>query len=249
MENINFELPTCWGELSQDELRWVYVRMARYSGTGEHAWLSVASEFALKRGRITVLSPYGRNWLIRYKGKKQVMDREEFTAVCRSLEWLSGIPEIPLRLDHIDEAQAVDADVIDVLPFSSWLTLENYWQGYNSTRDESLLREMARILYPDLPDGRRLSPAEKINIFYWWAAVKERVARMFPHFYRSTGENADTPDPDTIRRAIDAQIRALTKVDITKEGQVLEMTAARALTELDAQAREYEELNRKYPKK
>ena len=48
---------------------------------------------------------------------------------------------------------------------------------------------------------------------------------------------------------MNAQIRALTKGDVTKEAQILALDAMRALTELDALAREYEELNRKYPKK
>ena len=44
------------------------------------------------------------------------------------------------------------------------------------------------------------------------------------------------------------QIRALTKGDITKEAQVLAMDVWRALTELDAQAKEYDELKRIYKK-
>ena len=47
---------------------------------------------------------------------------------------------------------------------------------------------------------------------------------------------------------MNAQIRALTKGDITKERDILNMDTWRALTELDALAREYEEINRKYGK-
>ena len=47
---------------------------------------------------------------------------------------------------------------------------------------------------------------------------------------------------------MNAQIRALTKGDITKEKQVLAMDTWRALAELDAQAKEYEEMQRKYGK-
>jgi hypothetical protein len=49
-----------------------------------------------------------------------------------------------------------------------------------------------------------------------------------------------------VKDAMNAQIRALTKGDITKEKEVLTMDCWRALTELDAIARETEELNRKY---
>ena len=48
---------------------------------------------------------------------------------------------------------------------------------------------------------------------------------------------------------MNAQIRALTKGDITKEAEVLKMDVWRALTELDAIAYENQELDRKYGKK
>ena len=47
-----------------------------------------------------------------------------------------------------------------------------------------------------------------------------------------------------LQNIMDTQIRALTKGDITKEREVLQMDVHRALTELDAQAKEYEELKR-----
>lgn len=44
-------------------------------------------------------------------------------------------------------------------------------------------------------------------------------------------------------------IRALTKGDITKEREILALDTHRALTELDAQAKEYQELDKTLPKK
>lgn len=43
---------------------------------------------------------------------------------------------------------------------------------------------------------------------------------------------------------MNAQIRALTAGDITKEARVLEMDCWRALTELDAKAKEAEEMRK-----
>ncbi len=48
---------------------------------------------------------------------------------------------------------------------------------------------------------------------------------------------------------MNAQIRALTKGDITKEKEILSLDTWRALTELNAQAREYKELNAQLNKK
>ena len=52
-----------------------------------------------------------------------------------------------------------------------------------------------------------------------------------------------------LQESMNAQIRALTKGDITKEKEVLHLDTWRALTELDALAKEAEEFNRKYPNK
>ena len=52
-----------------------------------------------------------------------------------------------------------------------------------------------------------------------------------------------------LKDAVNAQIRALTKGDVTKEKEVLAIDTWRALTELDALAKEYDEFNRKYPSK
>jgi len=72
---------------------------------------------------------------------------------------------------------------------------------------------------------------------------------MFPNFFKKVGgdSEAEPPSYDELRRNIDAQIRALTKGDITKEKEILSLDAMRALTELDAQAREYDEIRKKYP--
>ena len=52
-----------------------------------------------------------------------------------------------------------------------------------------------------------------------------------------------------LKDAVNAQIRALTKGDVTKEKEVLAIDTWRALTELDALAKEYDEFSQKYPSK
>ena len=105
---------------------------------------------------------------------------------------------------------------------------------------------MAAVLYAK----EDISPdaSETLGIFYWWATVKDMVSAMFPHlFSTTTGDDQAPPTYDEMRRTIDTQLRALTKGDITKERDILSMETMRALTELDAQAREYEEIKEKYP--
>lgn len=174
------------------------------------------------------------------------MDSEEFSRACSSMEWLRDIPEYPVRLDRIDGADAMAPDPTYDLTLEQWLACDNLYQGYQFTQDHALLRSMAAILYRK--DDICLTPAEEISIFYWWASVKQLVSSMFPHYFQPAPvAGQDIPDADTVRRSVDAQIRALTKGDITKEDQILSMPAIRALTELDAQAKDYQDLNKKYP--
>lgn len=245
METINLNLPTSWAELTQEQLRSIYVQIVHYGGTPE-SWVNVAASFIFRWCGLDVISPYGRNWLIRKDGKEFVMDASEFTSACMSMKFLKEIPETPVRLDHIDGAEAMAADPTYDLTFEQWLACDNLYQGYQFTQDPDLLRSMASILYRK--EDIQLRPSEEISIFYWWASVKQMVSGMFPNFFQPAPVgNQDIPDSDTVRRMMDAQIRALTKGDISKEDQILSMPAIRAITELDAQAKEYHDLNKKYP--
>lgn len=247
METINLTVPTSWSELSQDQLRQIYVLMVRY-GSDSDVWIKLAAASVFRWNGLRLVSPHGRNWIIRVDNQEFVMATPEFAQVCRTMEWLKDIPSEPVRLDFIDGATAMPPDPTYDLTLEQWLTCENYYQGYQYTQDAAHLRSIAAVLYRK--EDICLTPSEEISIFYWWSSVKMMVSAMFPHFFRPAPVNSnEIPDADTVRRSVDAQIRALTKGDISKEEQILSMAAIRALTELDAQAREYEDLNRKYPQK
>ncbi|MBQ1268128.1 MAG: hypothetical protein IIY03_01385, partial [Muribaculaceae bacterium] len=127
------------------------------------------------------------------------------------------------------------------------------YQGYLHTNDDSLIDEMMKVLY-DGWNSKGL-PLERISTFYWFASLKQYFAKTFHHFFQQTGGTdgnllgSAKSIGEQVTEAMNAQIRALTKGDITKEKEVLAMDCWRALTELNAQAKEFEELNRKYPNK
>lgn len=51
-----------------------------------------------------------------------------------------------------------------------------------------------------------------------------------------------------LQEGMDSQIRDITKGDITKEAQILRLDTWRALTELNAQAREYKQIQHQLKK-
>ncbi len=158
------------------------------------------------------------------------------------MDFLDDVPAVPVRLKKIGRHRPLPAD-FEKVPFEKYLFLENLFQGYLNTQQEELLTQMGQILY----DSDQLKPdaAERICIFYWFAALKRYLASLFPNFLTTstaTSGNQMGADLFTILRdATNAQIRALTGGDITKEATIRQMDTHRALTELDAKAREAEE--------
>lgn len=247
MTCIDVSLPMDWEMLSQEELRFVLRSMVRFSDSNSR-WRRVAAVLFYRRAGIKPVCRYGSNWLCRVNGKMEVVDAQQMADAVSRLSWLSEIPKVPVRLEKVGrKSVALPAFPIDVITFSDWLALENLFQGYVYTMEESILQEMSQFLYKPVP--RALKHFELIGVFYWWSAVKAKVAAMFPSFFSPAPvQEAAEPDYDSLRKSVDSQIRALTKGDVSKEDTVLNLPAIRALTELDAQAAEYEELQRKYPK-
>ena len=133
------------------------------------------------------------------------------------------------------------------VPFETYIVVENLYQGFLSTQKDALLDEIAHVLYPGC--SASLTPEERVSIFYWVASLKDMFARRFPDFFQPASANAENLLGSSqnigkqLQESMDAQIRALTKGDITKEREILSLDTWRALTELNAQAKEYKQIN------
>lgn len=259
MAAVNVSVPKGWTELSQDQLRFLLSVMVAVNFSNKNVAYRSQDDYAaqtsaqvqticfFKWSGLTVVCPYGSGWLVRSTDMEFELSAETVAAAITHLSWTRELPLEPVRLENVDGATAIPADISSGLSFDSWLACETQWQRYQILPDDALLRYMAEILYHK--ENIKMTAAETLGIFYWWAGVKNMVSAMFPNFFKSVGGDveAEAPDYDEMRRNIDAQIRALTKGDITKEREILSLDAVRALTELDAQAREYDEIRKKYP--
>lgn len=137
------------------------------------------------------------------------------------------------------------------MPLETFIICDNLYQGYLQTQDDNLLDQLGSTLY-----GKSMTfkPYERINIFYWFAALKDSLANKYSDFFQSTSDAATGGNllgsPSlSVEDAMNAQIRALTKGDVTKEAEVLALDTHHALTELNAQAKEYKDFNAKYGNK
>lgn len=254
---INLTLPKGWNELNQEQLGYLIRLIAKNTKAYNQVVFTSAEDYNSQSfamiatfamfawNDIDVVCPFADGWLIRYGENEFPVDGETIASAIKSLSWIKTVPPYPLRLDRMGGANAIAPEIITDLNFSDWLAAENYWQRYQQSQSDDDLRSLAEILYPGC---KSISDDNILILFYWYASAKTVISARFPHFFRQTSgsENQSPLSLDNQRRAVDAQIRALTKGDITKEEQILNMNADRALTELDALAKEYEELNKKY---
>lgn len=241
---LHFTLPTRWAELTQKQLRYVFFARALYGDRATEYILCRFLGFVIIRKDTT-------GWLcsvLTDKGK--VMFTLTADMLARHLEqvdFLLNIPEVPVRFDSISGLHAADA-MLHGVPFSTWLKVENYYQGYlMSGRDEALDGIIRQLYLGEMEKVNCFTPAQRLMAFAWVAALKECFTQQFPDLYApATGSGEDAPD---VMAAMNAQIRALTGGDITKEQQVLEIDTWRALTELNEKAREAKELRKQLNKK
>lgn len=240
--SINFIVPGSWEEMSDKQLRYVYQLMADNFSTDE-----VKTLFLLKWSGTKVIGRQDSGSYLVKLGK-QMFELTPLTLaeLLVNLDWLGATPTSPVRPSKMNRRQALAADFQGV-PFETFIVCDNYFQGYLQTQQNYLLDEIGRVVYQDAK--LKFLPWQRIAIFYWMVALKDLFARQFPDFFQPAGSASDgnllgssTP---SVQDAMNAQIRALTKGDVTKEAEVLALDTWRALTELNAQAREYKELNAK----
>lgn len=236
---LNLTVPKSWQSLSDRQLRFVF-RLLRT----EHTLPQVMALCLLKWAKVQIIHREGAVFIVKHKGKRYPVSALQVTEASHALKWLGDIPGFPVRLSRIGFHRPVRADFQDV-SFEDFITLDNLYQGYLSTQRADLLHEMAKIMYQS--KRVRLNAEEEICIFYWFTAVKQMFARMFTHFLRpvSTDESMPKlPSLQQLQESMNAQIRALTGGDITKEREVLKMDCWRALTELEAKAKDYEDIKK-----
>lgn len=260
MDPLKLTAPKSWDELSQDQLDFLLRTIAKVNRVNINRPFRSIDDFSAQTAAqvavyclfrwngVKIITPYSDSWLVAYDGKEYLIRASDLAAATAVLAWVAELPSGPVRLDHIDKADAVDAELDDSFTFDDWLSCEALWQGYQVWKSDKYLQQMAEVLYRK--PGIKLVEHETLSIFYWWAGLKAYCNHLYPNFFQPAAPgSAVEPDRDMLRRNMDAQIRALTKGDITKESLILAMPAHRALTELDALAKEYDDLNRKYPTK
>lgn len=255
---LNLQIPTAWNSLSQEQLYYTYTLLSSNEFPLDEVKVYCFLRFSgLKQVRGHSASDHGsRSFVVlkdgsKYQTGRYILRYRQISEHLDKLNFLGEIPQYPIRLEFIKYKKRDyiprDARFADV-PFQDYLQIDNLYVGYLHTRNSELLDRITAILYqiPDYEPSEAVDKVYSFNTLMWIAGFKNYCLREFPDLF--TGDVSSISSGDLQRELTDsmnAQILALTGGDLTKERQVLESDTIRALTNLNAIARQAKKLNEK----
>jgi hypothetical protein len=258
--NISFTAPTSWKELSQEQLLTVFDLMAiEQEPTAVKTYMLIyfCGLHVIKHTR------FGWKFWTMVDGRKRViyLTTSEIQGFTRQFDFIDQVEDMDCRLDAVCGLHAADPLLQQGVNFNEYLHAEKYYQIFVETQNMEYIDNLAQWLYHDSHgraagygdavdnNGRpvedvTLTPGERVGTLLWFVHVKRVMARAFPHFFKRTVVEDGQPEHVDFMELYNIQLRALTGGDVTKESTVLSLECWRALTELDAKAREAEELEK-----
>lgn len=250
-EGLELFAPVSWKELTQNQLRYVYLVLGTFEPmTAKTYILSRFSGLHIVKRTCRGWSCFVRTGFF-HKRKFIFIQDWQIHTMLQQLKFVDSYENMDVRLDSIQGYRAVDL-LLHGVAFLDYLNVEKLYQAYLSESDNTnkYLVSMACILYRNKKGAsakiRHIDVAEETCIFLWFSYIKYQLSVYFPHFLKKLSSD-ETGDFDMLS-AMNAQIRALTEGDITKENKIFNMDCWRALTELDQKARESDEFKQKYGK-
>lgn len=250
-KKMSFTIPGSWEELTQQQLRLVLRLMAIYNDSAdweERLKLSALLYFCNFR----VVKRTMKGWLCQERKTKKafLLDPHLLPSMVSHLDYLCHVETINVRIESFNGHQACDFELQELM-FGDYLQAENYFQSFLQSEKEDSLKGLVNILYNVGEDENVKQYPQEIlyGAFLWFSAAKMLLGKMFPHFLKPSEEESGQVTQETLMENMRAQIRLLTKGDVTKNKYILEKTETwEALAELDALAQEAEEIKLKYGK-
>lgn len=236
---VRLTVPTAWAQLSQEQLRYTLTLLSEgIEGTELKTYMFI---------RFTGITVHRRDrsgWKCSLKGDVFYLKPWQAQFCMEKMKFVDSLEDMSVRLDGVQGYQAVNA-LLKGVPFKDYLNMDTAYTGYQMSREKTPLLHLAELLYRDTEGhaatGFKPDKAELLGCLLWFAHAKRVLADTFTHFFRRLPLNEDMDGNYDARAAIDAQIRALTDGDVTKEEAVYNIDCWRALAELDAKAREAQE--------
>jgi hypothetical protein len=253
-QEFNFKAPSSWAELSEEQLRYVLSVMsihhdhivikcyllARFCGLTVHKYTRTGWKCSVKCGES---GENGDAKTGKVCERVLYISAAEILSLLRNFDFIDKFTDFrPLQRASDVLLTAVDSMLHDV-SFYDYLNIEKNYQLFMLNQEDKFLSKMAHLMYRtadgSADETAHFEPYELLGVFIWFSSVKEYFAANFPHFFKPAREGGELRRVD-ILPAMQAQIRALTDGDVTKQQAVYNTDCWAALTELDNKAREAE---------
>lgn len=247
---LHLQCPRSWEELSQQQLHYTLDLL----GCGLYNDVEIRTYMLFRFCGIEVVKSHAHSVSCKVmleSGKWHFFDMQDWQIqdMIGQLSFVNSYDGFGRGLEAVGDFVAADEQLSDY-QFGWFLICEKNYAAYINTKDTKYLDILAQWLYMDgdIPvakSGKQLEcdAAVMMSAFLWFSCVKARYSKMFPHFYKPVDKIGGTYN---FLESYNAQLRALTDGDVTKEEEVKSVGCLRALTELDAKTREAEEFKRKY---
>lgn len=143
--SINFIVPQGWHELSDKQLRYVYQLLAQNFTSDEVKTLCLLHWTGTK-----VIGKQNTDGYLLRKGKFLFeVTPLTLAELLPNLDWLGSLPTSPIRPVKLKHRPGIAAD-FDEVPFEQYIIVDNLYQGYLQTQDDTLLDEIASVVYPGI---------------------------------------------------------------------------------------------------
>lgn len=248
-KRMEFTLPESWDALTDEQLEYVLRMLWLYSGAADMLdRVKVAVMVKFLGIRIDSLTDAGYLCEELATGKTFILDPGILPSMLQPLGWVEHPEDMGVRLETVGGYRAVDFELRELM-FGEYLIVENLYQGYLVSKKEELLVRMSEVLY-HIPDGGKMAAFREhilLGVLLWWMAAKKTLSEWFPNFLKPAAGDGVMVTRETLVENMRIQLRLLTKGDVTKEEYIKNnVDTWTAMSELDAQAREAEEIRRKY---
>ncbi|MDR2913430.1 MAG: hypothetical protein LBV74_01110 [Tannerella sp.] len=254
MTDLHLTVPTSWKELSPRQLKFISYLMTEMQLSADelltHAFIGLAGIKVLKQ------DTYG--YVFSHKRRYFILSVAEFYEFTRKVQWITGGVSEVTPLSELAGVKHVHPRLCDT-PFNRYLACENYYQQYIFTQNIQALQCLAACFYAgkkEFDDSQTLNNSEKFadlpvhvlhTVFLWYAGLKTVFQKQFSYLFRPAEAVGEAQAPN-MREHIDNMIRALTGGDVTKTEAVANTETWTAFSELNAKARESEELKNRMAK-
>lgn len=256
MRKVNLKIPQRYDQLTVKQLEyvaWLFLTEPLKNEFLTKAFiklsgLKIMSEPLIIDDKYNKLVQY-----VRLKGEKPfIISIEEISSMALKLEWLQNIDECnPVR--WIKMHARVNNKLYGIT-FRQYFTAENYYLAYSETKKDEYLNALVASLYTrpwekfsDHKVRKRakrftsINKARKYSVFLFYGGIRVFLKRQYPHLFVS-GSNKGKID---MKEQLHAQLRALSKGNITENDRILNSPVHDALSELNALLKEHEEMKKK----